>query len=65
MWCAVHVRDGDEARTESFVKGLLSGKLDARCFHLTRSRRKKYGMDSGDAAGDYLYGRASYGGNKL
>ena len=43
MWCAVHVRDGDEARTESFVKGLLSGKLDARCFHLTRSRRKKYG----------------------
>lgn len=43
MWCAVHVRDGEEARTESFVKGLLSGELDARCFHLTRSRKKKYG----------------------
>ena len=43
MWCVVHVQDGDEARTESFVKGLLPGELDARCFHLTRSRRKKYG----------------------
>lgn len=43
MWCVVHVQDGDEARTESFVKGFLPGELDARCFHLTRSRRKKYG----------------------
>ncbi|MCI9143203.1 MAG: hypothetical protein HFH87_11380 [Lachnospiraceae bacterium] len=42
MWCAVHVRDGDEARAEALVKGILSGELEARCFHLTRSRRKKY-----------------------
>lgn len=43
MWCVVHVKDGDEVRTESFVEGLLPKELDARCFHLTRSRRKKYG----------------------
>ncbi len=43
MWCAVHVRDGDEIRTESFVKALLPRELDARCIHLTRRRRKKYG----------------------
>lgn len=43
MWCVVHVRDGDEDRTESFVKALLPRELDARCIHLTRRRRKKYG----------------------
>lgn len=43
MWCAVHVKEGDEARTEAFVEGFLPKELDARCFHLTRSRRKKYG----------------------
>ncbi|MCI9141327.1 MAG: hypothetical protein HFH87_01740 [Lachnospiraceae bacterium] len=43
MWCAVHVKDGNEARTEAFVSGLLSKEMNARCFHLTRSRRKKYG----------------------
>lgn len=43
MWCAVHVKDGSEARTEAFVAGLLPKGLDARCFHLTRSRKKKYG----------------------
>ncbi len=43
MWYAVHVKDGDEARTESFVKGVLPKELYTRCFHLTRSRRKKYG----------------------
>lgn len=43
MWCAVHVKDGEEARTESFVTGLLPESLNIRCFHLTRNRRKKYG----------------------
>lgn len=43
MWCAVHVKDGDESRTESFVKTLLPKELDARCIHLTRKRKKKYG----------------------
>lgn len=43
MWCAVHVRDGDEIKTESMVKALLPGELDARCIQLTRRRRKKYG----------------------
>ncbi len=43
MWCAVHVRDGEEARTEAFVTALLPKSLNARCFHLTRNRRKKYG----------------------
>ncbi len=43
MWCAVHVGDGYEAKTESFVSGLLPASLNAHCFHLTRSRRKKYG----------------------
>lgn len=43
MWCAVHVKDGSEAKAEAFVTGLLSKNLSARCFHLTRSRRKKYG----------------------
>ena len=43
MWCAVHVKDGNEAETEAFVSGLLPKEVNARCFHLTRSRRKKYG----------------------
>lgn len=43
MWCAVHVRNGSEAKTEAFVSRLLPKGLNARCFHLTRSRRKKYG----------------------
>ncbi len=43
MWCAVHVKDGEEARAEAFVSGLLPSDLNARCFHLTRDRRKKYG----------------------
>lgn len=43
MWCAVHVKDGNEAETEAFVSGLLPKEANARCFHLTRSRRKKYG----------------------
>jgi len=42
MWCAIHVRDGEEKNTEDFVKNLLPESLNARCFHLTRSRRKKY-----------------------
>ncbi|MCR2047489.1 hypothetical protein NSB25_09375 [Acetatifactor muris] len=43
MWYAVHVKDGDEAKTESFVESALPKELYVRCFHLTRSRRKKYG----------------------
>lgn len=43
MWCAMHVKNGSEARTEAFVSGLLPDGLNARCFHLTRHRRKKYG----------------------
>ena len=42
MWCVVHVRDGGEGHTEDFVSGLLPESLHARCFHLIRSRRKKY-----------------------
>ena len=42
MWCVVHVRDGGEMHTEEFVSGLLPESLNARCFHLIRSRRKKY-----------------------
>lgn len=43
MWCVVHVKDGEEMRAEEFVSGLLPKSLNARCFHLTRDRRKKYG----------------------
>ena len=42
MWCVVHVRGREEKNTEEFVANLLPGNLNARCFHLTRSRRKKY-----------------------
>ena len=42
MWCVVHVRDGGEGHTEDFASGLLPESLHARCFHLIRSRRKKY-----------------------
>ena len=42
MWCVVHVKDGGEEHTEDFVAGLLPESLYARCFHLIRSRRKKY-----------------------
>lgn len=42
MWCVVHVRDGGEEHTEDFVAGLLPENIYARCFHLIRSRRKKY-----------------------
>lgn len=43
MWCAVHVKDGEEVRAEAFVSGLLPKSLNARCFHITRNRRKKFG----------------------
>lgn len=43
MWCALHVKSGNEAAAEAFVSGLLPEKLNARCFRLTRYRRKKYG----------------------
>lgn len=43
MWCAVHVENGNEAKTEEFLNKLLPNGLNARCFHLTRSRRKKFG----------------------
>lgn len=42
MWCVVHVREGGEEHIEDLVAGLLPESLNARCFHLTRSRRKKY-----------------------
>ena len=42
MWCVVHVKDGREQHTEDFVAGLLPESLHAQCFHLIRSRRKKY-----------------------
>lgn len=42
MWCVVHVRDGGEKHTQDLVAGLLPESLNARCFHLIRSRRKKY-----------------------
>lgn len=42
MWCVVHVRDRDEKNTEDFVANLLPENLNARCFHLTRCRRKKF-----------------------
>ena len=42
MWCVVHVKDGGEGHMEDLVAGLLPESLHARCFHLTRNRRKKY-----------------------
>ena len=42
MWCVVHVKDGGEDHIEDFVAGLLPESIYARCFHLMRSRRKKY-----------------------
>lgn len=42
MWCVVHVRDGKEEHMEDFVAGLLPESLNVRCFHLIRSRKKKY-----------------------
>lgn len=43
MWCAVHVKDGNEAQMETFMAKLFPKDLGAQCFHLTRYRRKKYG----------------------
>ena len=43
MWCALHVKSGSEAAVEAFLSRLFSKKVNARCFHLTRYRRKKYG----------------------
>lgn len=42
MWCVVHVGDRQEQDMEAFVSGLLPKSLNARCFHLTRNRKKKY-----------------------
>ncbi len=42
MWCVVHVRDGKEGRIEDLVAGLLPESVNIRCFHLIRSRKKKY-----------------------
>lgn len=43
MWCALQVKSGSEAAAEAFVSGLIPKRINARCFHLTRCRRKKYG----------------------
>lgn len=42
MWCVISVKDKQESQTENLVAGLLPETLNARCFHLTRSRRKKF-----------------------
>lgn len=42
MWCVIHVKDGGEEHIEDFVTGLLPENIRVRCFHLIRSRRKKY-----------------------
>ena len=42
MWCVIHVRDRGEQHAERLVAGLLPQSLDARCFHLTRNRKKKF-----------------------
>lgn len=43
MWCALYVERGGEAGAEAFLSRFLPESLHARCFHLTRSRKKKYG----------------------
>lgn len=42
MWCVIHVRERGEQHMERLVTGLLPQSLDARCFHLTRNRKKKF-----------------------
>ena len=42
MWCVVHVKDRGQQNAENFIASVLSKNLYARCFHLTRIRRKKY-----------------------
>lgn len=42
MWCVVHVKDREEINTKDFITGILPGSLKARCFCLTRRRKKKY-----------------------
>lgn len=42
MWCVVHVKDNGEEHMEDLVAGLLPESIYTRCFHLIRSRRKKY-----------------------
>ena len=42
MWCVVHVRDREERRVEEFIAGLLPKNINAQCFHLTRSRKKRF-----------------------
>ena len=43
MWCVLHVKNGDEERTEAFLRRLLPEELGTKCFHFTRYCRKKYG----------------------
>ena len=43
VWCVLYVERGGEAGAEAFLDGFLPESLHARCFHLTRSRKKKYG----------------------
>lgn len=42
MWCVVHVKDRGKQNAENFIASFLPQNLYARCFHLTRVRRKKY-----------------------
>lgn len=39
----MYVGGGSETGAETFLSGLLPRELKAHCFHLVRSRRKKYG----------------------
>ncbi len=43
MWCVLYGRDGDEEKTESFVKNMLPKQSYSRCFHPMQHKMMRHG----------------------
>lgn len=43
MWCVLYGKDGDEEKTEAFVRGVLPGQSYSRCFHPLQHKMMRHG----------------------
>ena len=43
MWCVLYGRDGNEEKTESFVKNMLPKQSYSRCFHPMQHKMMRHG----------------------
>ncbi len=43
MWCVLYGKDGDEEKTEKFVRSVLPAQAYARCFHPLQHKMVRHG----------------------